>query len=62
MVINLTPDPYILDDEIWVWGYHNAEFFNMRAFDPKRTTLIVPRERYKMMSKPKWGFKRVLTN
>ena len=62
MIINLTNSPYLLDGEIWVWAYHNAFLFNKRAFDPKKTTLIVPVERYKMMSKPKWEFKRVLTN
>ena len=62
MIINLTPNPYILDEEIWVWAYHNANLFNRKAFDPRRTTLIVPAEKYKMMSKPKWEFKRVLTN
>lgn len=62
MIINLTPNPYILDGDVWVWGYQNAEFFNMKAFDPRRVTLIVPPERYKIMAKPRWEFKRVLIN
>ena len=62
MVINLTHNPYILDEKIWVWGYANADLFNRKAFSPKETTLIVPVEKYKMMSNPKWEFKRVLTN
>lgn len=62
MIINLTPSPCVLDGKIWIWGYANAELFNMKAFDPRRTTLIVPVEKYKMMSNPKWEFKRVLTN
>jgi hypothetical protein len=43
MVINLTPNPYILNEKIWVWGYANADLFNRKAFSPKETTLIVPR-------------------
>ena len=62
MIINLTNKPCIIDGNVWVWAYHNANLFNRKAFDPRKTTLIVPLERYKMMSKPKWEFKRVLTN
>jgi len=62
MVINLTAKPYILEGNFWVWAYQNADLFNRKAFSPKETTLIVPIEKYKMMSNPKWEFKRVLTN
>lgn len=59
MIINTTPNPYVLNGE-WIWAYQNAEYFQMGAFDPRRTILIVPKDKHKMMSNPKHEFKQVI--